>query len=191
MRIESYPELETPAALRRQVLDLHQQAWPADPGPDVGTAVHDPALHPVSMLLVEDDTVLAALDILTKDVGHAGAVYRAAGLSTVVTRADARGRGHGRHLVIAAREAMPELGADLGIFTCDRELREFYESAGWRVLAGTVLIGGSPGDPVPSDGPGFDKVTLAAFFSTAAQTAQSSFEHASVELYPGTIDKLW
>ena len=191
MRVESFPELETPPALRRQVLDLHRQAWPADAVPAVGEPIHDPALEPVSMLLVDGETVLAALAVLVKDVGHAGATFRAAGLSTVVTRADVRGSGHGRRLVIAARESMPERGIDLGLFTCDRELAGFYERSGWDVLAGAVLIGGTPDDPFPSDRPGFDKVTLAAFFSPAAQANRAAFEHARIELYPGRIDKLW
>jgi len=44
---------------------------------------------------------------------------------------------------------------------------------------------------VPSDQPGFDKVTMAAFFSAEAQRQQSSFQHSRIELFPGAIDKLW
>jgi GNAT superfamily N-acetyltransferase len=191
VRIETYAELETPPALRRQVLDLHQQAWPGEPVPDVDVPVHDQALHPVSLLLVDGATVLAALDILRKEIVHAGARFRAGGLSTVVTHPEVRGRGHGRRLVVAARAAMPGLGRDVGIFTCDRELAGFYERAGWQLLPGTVLIGGTPDDPFPSDQPGLDKVTFGAFFSPGAQAARPSFEHARIELYPGKIDKLW
>ena len=86
---------------------------------------------------------------------------------------------------------MPKRGIDLGLFTCDRELAGFYERCGWDVLAGTVLVGGTPDEPFPSDRPGFDKVTLAAFFSPAAQASRAAFEHARVELYPGEIDQLW
>lgn len=135
--------------------------------------------------------MLAALDILSKDLAHAGAIYRAAGLSTVVTGAEVRGSGHGRRLVTAARESMPKRGIDLGIFTCDRELAGFYQRAGWEVLVGTILVGGTADAPFPSDQPGFDKVTLAAFFSPAAQANRAGFEPARIELYPGEIDKLW
>lgn len=189
IRIVSSPEAETPSDLRSQVLALQEEAWPG-PSPE-GAAVHDPALRPRSMLLVDDGVVLAALDILFKELVHAGHRYDAGGLSTVVTRRDARGRGHGHRLVIAARESMAASGLDLGLFTCDRPLQGFYEGAGWRLLPGTVLVGGTRASPFPSDQPGFDKVTMAAFFSARARSHRSTFEHSRIELYPGEIDKLW
>jgi hypothetical protein len=143
------------------------------------------------MLLVDDGIVLAALDILRKEITHAGRSFQAGGLSTVVTRADVRGEGHGGRLVVAALQAMPAMGLDLGLFTCDSDLQNFYERAGWQLLPGAVLVGGTPANPFPSGQPGFAKVTLAAFFTPAALAARASFEHARIELYPGEIDKLW
>ena len=101
--------------------------------------------------------------------------------------------GHqtGRGEVAAARQMMILRGLDLGLFTCDRTLQAFYESAGWHLLPGTVLIGGTPIAPFPSDQPGLDKVTMGDFFSPAARREQASFYHARIELYPGEIDKLW
>ncbi|MFI5519809.1 GNAT family N-acetyltransferase [Streptomyces platensis] len=187
----TFPETDTPTALRTQVAELRDEAWPPDSGSAPGTFSHDPALRPVSMLLVEGDTVLAALDILAKEIMHTGERYRAAGLSTVVTRGTARGKGHGRRLVTAARAAMATMDLDIGLFTCDRPLQPFYESAGWQWLPGAVLIGGTPQDPFPSDRPGFDKVTMAAFFSPLGRDRRSSFPHSRIELYPGEIDRLW
>ncbi|MBT2510148.1 GNAT family N-acetyltransferase [Streptomyces sp. ISL-98] len=193
MQIVSFPEEATPFELRVQVRELQEQAWPSPPGsvapPDA--PAHDPVLRPLSMLLVDDGTLLAALDILSKEIVHAGGCFAAGGLSTVVTRREARGRGHGRHLVAAARETMVARKLDLGLFTCDSPLQAFYESAGWRVLPGAVLIGGTTQDPFPSDQPGFDKVTMADFFSPEARQAEASFRDSRIELYPGEIDKLW
>lgn len=201
VQLLSFAEAATPPELRMQVRGLHQEAWPAtEPrsGPsahDDGPTGHDPALHPVSMLLVDSGTVLAALDILSKPLVHAGRSYRAGGLSTVVTRRAVRGQGYGRRLVTAAHEAMasaePGLDLDLGVFTCDRPLQSFYESAGWHPLPGTVLVGGTPQAPFPSDRPGFDKVTMADFFSAAARRTRDAFRHTRLELYPGEIDRLW
>ena len=117
--------------------------------------------------------------------------FAAGGLSTVVTNERARGRGYGGQLVSAAREEMRAQGLDLGLFTCGRPLQAFYERAGWRVLPGAVLVGGTAQAPFPSDRPGFDKVTMADFFSAAGRAAQASFEHTRIELWPGEIDKLW
>jgi aminoglycoside 2'-N-acetyltransferase I len=186
VEIVSFPEGGTPGGLRAQVLELQRQAWPGTvPG-------HDPALRPLSMLLVDEGVVLASLDILFKDIAHAGHRLDAAGLSATVTRREVRGRGYGTGLVTAARNRMMLTpGLDLGVFTCDRPLQGFYASAGWQLLAGTVLVGGTPGAPFPSDQPGFDKVTMGDFFSAAARAERGLFYDARIELYPGEIDKLW
>jgi GNAT superfamily N-acetyltransferase len=188
-----------PPQLRRQVVALQEQAWPSDdPAAAAGVVhdpaaaagvVHDPALRPVSLLLVDDVAVLAALDILSKDLSHRGRRYAASGISTVVTDPTQRRRGHGRRLVTAAREAMQAGGADVGIFTCDRPLQAFYQSAGWCLLPNAVLVGGTLEEPFPSDR--LDKVVMACFFSERAQRHARSFDHARIELYPGRVDKLW
>ncbi len=188
VQIRSWPQAQVPPRLRAQVTALQDAAWPPD-DPGITGVTHDPALQPVSMLLLAGGTVLAALDILTKQLDHDGSRYLASGLSTVVTSPAHRRRGFGRQLASAARAAIEASGADLGIFTCDRPLRGFYESAGWHCLEGTVLIGGTPAQPFPSDQ--FDKVTMAAFFSARARAHAASFCHCRIGLYPGTIDKLW
>jgi aminoglycoside 2'-N-acetyltransferase I len=188
VQIESWLESAVPPTLRAQVVALQEEAWPGE-GPSVAGVAHDPALRPVSMLLIDDGAVLAALDVLSKDIVHGGQRYAASGLSTVVTGHAHRGRGYGRRLVAAALAAIRESGADLGIFTCDRPLQAFYEEAGWSMLPGSVLVGGTPEEPFPSDQ--FDKVVMAAFFSDLAQRHAESFRHARIELYPGPIDKLW
>ena len=65
----------------------------------------------------------------------------------------------------------------------------FYERAGWSVLPGTVLIGGTPEEPFPSDQ--FDKVTLAASFTAHARRNAGRLAGARIALYSGKIDKLW
>jgi len=185
-----FPEIATPRALREQVVAMQDWAWPRGDGTTSTTApIHDPALRPLSMLLVEEGRVLSALDILSKDLTHAGQRFAASGVSTMVTDEAQRGKGFGRTLIEAAKDEMGSGGADLGIFTCDAPLRSFYEHGGFAVLPGTVLVGGTRNEPFPSNL--FDKVTLAAFFSERAKLAAASFEHARVGLYPGSIDKLW
>lgn len=189
MRIETFPEGSVPRALRLQVVALQDQAWPVE-RPSGPEPWHDPALEPLSMLLVTDEgSVVAALDILSSSFGHAGETWRAQGLSAVVTDTAERGRGYGTRLVSAARERVSADGADLGIFTCDAYLLAFYERAGWEFLPGTVVIGGTREDPFPSDALG--KVTLGALFSERAWARRAAFVGARIELYPGLIDRLW
>jgi aminoglycoside 2'-N-acetyltransferase I len=190
MQIVSHPEGEVPLELRLQVVAIQEQAWPTD-HPSGPAPWHDPLLEPLSVLLVDDGRVLAALDILSKDIVHRGESYAASGLSAVVTDRDQRGNGYGHRIVEAARDVIATSGVDLGIFTCDRHLLRFYERAGWECLPGTVVVGGTRDDPFPSDR--FDKVTMAAFFSPKALAAASAgaFIGSRIELYPGEIDKLW
>lgn len=188
MRVVSFPESGVPLELRRQQVALQDRAWPADE-PSGPAPWHDPSLQPFSMLLLVDDRVVAALDVLTKVIEPGGHRLVVSGLSAVVTDAALQGRGYGRAIVEAGRELMRARGDDVGIFTCDRDLQRFYEMAGWQLLAGTVLIGGTPEDPFPSDVLG--KVTLGSFFSAAGRAAADHIVGRRVELYPGSIDRLW
>ncbi|GHC74158.1 GNAT family N-acetyltransferase [Streptomyces cinnamoneus] len=185
--VRTFAECEIPSALRLQAQAVREEAWPG-----LGGGAHDSALDPRTMLFVTPDgEVTAALDILSKDLVHDGRTYRASGLSAVATAEEHRGKGHGRRLVAAAREAIAHSGADLGLFTCDSGLRRFYGSAGWTVLEGAVVIGGTPEEPFPSDGPGFDKVTMAGFFTERARRHADTFRCSRIGLYPGEIDRLW
>ena len=184
-------QADLPERLRVQVARLERDAWPDDTPAPLTSHFHDRALEPVLLLLVEGGRVLASLAILHKELRHAGKTFAAAGLSAVTTRTDLRGRGLGHRLVTAARERLAGSAVDLGIFTCDRPLKGFYERAGWQHLAGTVLVGGTPAEPFRSDRPGFDKVTMAAFFSDRARAHRHEFVATDVELYPGAIDRLW
>ncbi|MET9855097.1 GNAT family N-acetyltransferase [Streptomyces sp. NPDC006450] len=194
---------ELPAGLAEQVAALEAQAWPgSSPG-------HDPELAPRAVLLRDaDGRVAACLALLHKPVRLAdGRTYRAAGLSGVVTRADVRGRGHGSRLVAAARAVLArDPAVDLALFSCDRELVPFYEAAGFEVLPGTVLVGGTPAEPLATDAPGLDKTVIGAFFGpdtrpsgedTAdddegrADQVRAAFTGIRVPLYPGTVDRLW
>ncbi|MFI5282182.1 MAG: GNAT family N-acetyltransferase [Candidatus Dormibacterales bacterium] len=187
MEILSFEDSALPADLRHQVEALEAQAWPPIPG--VPAHGHDPKLAPQAMVVVAGGRVVSSLAILSKEIVHGGIRFAASGLSAVVTDRAERGRGFGHSLVVAGREAIRASGADLGIFTCDEPLLSFYEEAGWQLLAGTALIGGTPQVPLPSDL--FAKVAVAAFFTEHARRHAASFHGARVELYPGEIDRLW
>ncbi|MGI5449504.1 GNAT family N-acetyltransferase [Streptomyces sp. CA-243310] len=185
LRVETY---ETPPApLAEQVRALEERAWPG------AGAGHDPALAPRTVLLVDGSgTVAASLALLRKEIHLPGRTWRAAGLSGVVTRPELRGRGIGGRLIAAARaELAADPTVDLALFSCDRPLGPLYEAAGFERLPGTVLVGGTPADPLATDAPGFDKTVLAAFLGPDPEPARTAFTGIRVPLYPGTIDRLW
>ncbi|MEU2394207.1 GNAT family N-acetyltransferase [Streptomyces sp. NPDC007369] len=185
MRIVTHPEADLPAELAAQVVELEEQAWPGN------RHGHDPELAPLMMLLLDaDGAVAASLALLHKPVRHAGRTYRAAGLSTVVTRREARGRGHGGRLVAAARAALAaDPAVDVVLFSCNRPLARFYEAAGFTRLPGAVLVGGTPEEPLATDAPGFDKEVLGDFPAGRAEAA--AFAGTRIALHPGLVDRLW
>ncbi|MFJ9548983.1 GNAT family N-acetyltransferase [Streptomyces erythrochromogenes] len=187
LRVLGFAEADVPAALAVQVAELEAAAWPGS------TPGHDPALAPRTLLLVDDaGTVAAALALLHKPIPLAGRTYRAAGLSAVVTRHALRGQGFGGRLVAAARaELAADPAVDLALFSCDRPLAPFYEAAGFAPLPGTVLVGGTPEDPLATDAPGFDKVVVAAFFTEAPAADRAAFTAVRVPLHSGSVDRLW
>lgn len=182
-----FAEADVPAALARQVAALEAEAWPGS------TPGHDPALAPRTLLLLDDaGTVAAALSLLRKEIRLGGRTYRAAGLSSVVTRTARRGQGLGGRLVAAARaELAADPAVDLALFSCDRPLAPFYQAAGFAPLPGTVLVGGTPEEPLATDDPGFDKLVPAAFFTGTPARDRAAFTGVRVPLHPGSIDRLW
>lgn len=191
LHILLFAEAEAPKGIRVQIVELQQRAWPSVEPPDPTAPTHDPALDPKTVVGVRDGKVIGALDILTKRITHAGSEFLVSGLSTVVTDENIRGAGYGQRLVAHAHEYIAGSGADLGLFSSDRWLAPFYEGAGWMVLPGTVLIGGTPDDPLPTDSPEFDKVVLGDVFTEHAKEYAATFVNARIELYPGSIDRLW
>jgi aminoglycoside 2'-N-acetyltransferase I len=135
--------------------------------------------------------VIASLRVLTTPIVHADMDLLAAGLSAVVTRESERRRGRATRLAAQATSWMAAQGFDLGSFTSDRPISGVYTAAGWHVLPGAVLVGGTREDPFPSDQPGRDKVVLAEFFSHTARRLRSTFDGAGIALYSGPIDRLW
>ncbi len=178
------------ARWQHEAWDLKQQAWP-----DPGETGHDPMLFPVPVLVLEADAsgegehVAASLDILTKTIEHAGQTYLASGLSAVVTDQARRGDGLGTALVTHARDHIRATAADLTLFSCDSSLISFYTRCGFEVVPGTVLIGGTPTDPLRTDDLG--KTVLADFISPLAIARADDFVDTQIALYPGLIDKLW
>ncbi|GLV86620.1 hypothetical protein Slala03_63090 [Streptomyces lavendulae subsp. lavendulae] len=189
LRLAAYPQAELPAELARQVAGIEARVWP---GSRFG---HDPLLRPRVLVLLDGDGVVGgSLTLLYKEVPCGGRVRRAAGLSGVVTRPEWCGRGLGGRLVAGARAVLDaDPAVDLALFSCDRPLAAFYERAGFERLPGTVLVGGTPDEPLATDAPGFDKEVLGAFFAAGADGGadRAALSGSRVALHPGTVDRLW
>jgi len=107
--------------------------------PDAATVIalwgRDPGRH-ARTFLAEDDRgrPVSALHYLPRPIRSAtGRPQRVGCLGSVATHPDARGRGHVRHLLAAAVDAMTAGGCAWSLlFTATPRV---YESAGWRTFA--------------------------------------------------------
>jgi hypothetical protein len=97
----------------------------------------------------------------------------------VATRRKARGQGHGRHLVTAARQAMAVKDLDLGLFTCDRPAPGVVPERRLAPAPSAVLIGETRLSPLPSDQLGFVKVVMADF----SRREPPPFQHVPLGAY--------
>lgn len=130
-----------------------------------------------------------------------------AGLAAQVAEVEARAwpgssPGHDPELrpsTVLLLDADGRVASSLALFSCDPELVPFYRAAGFEVLSGTVLVGGTPAEPLATDAPGLDKTVLGAFFGEGraadgegrADQVRAAFTGIRVPLCPGTIDRLW
>jgi len=129
-------------------------------------------MDPVSLVVLQNAIVVSHAVVLRKAMTHTGKQYSAFGLGSMVTNPSYRRQGFGRRILEYATEHMEQEGADIGVFTCDPHLAEFYNWNGWETTKSTPLVGGTEGKPFPSDKLG--KLTVIQFFSDRAKAQRNS-----------------
>jgi GNAT superfamily N-acetyltransferase len=129
----------------------------------------------VHFVLEERGFVISQAGVVWKAVTHDGVTYKAGGLTGVLTFPDFARRGFGTRVVEAATEYIAEVGADIGLTSCEPHLRSFYARAGWTPLTDTALLFGDPGSPVV-----VDELVLMLFVSEKGKKGRQSFEGRQV-----------
>jgi len=178
----AYPQAELPRDVKTQVITICDSEWPSGSSAEkrLRLPLHDPNRHPLIVVLTDDGIVLSYLAIPSTVIHHAGRTYRASGLSAVITHPLHRHHGYGRQIVTAARGVIAAGDADIGVFTCDPPLVDFYVQCGWTLMEHTAIIGGTREKPFPADSLG--KRTLMEFFSEQAKQHCGDFVGASLFL---------
>ncbi len=182
LKLFTYAQADFPADLKRQINAWMRVEWPEafrgkDPSDDLPP---DPNTHHTLLILADLPAVMSYTAVVSKNIDHAGEIYKAYGLSGVLTNPDFRRQGYGRKIVDAAAELIASSDADLSLFTCDPHLRGFYEGSGWKVLENSPLIGGTRAKPFPSDS--LNKLTMVRFLSARAQNNRAAFEGTPIYL---------
>ncbi|MGG0276599.1 GNAT family N-acetyltransferase [Bacillus rhizoplanae] len=191
-RIEllQFSQEDCPVYLKEQIIFLMRNEWPrAFEGQNEDIRWPDcPETQPTSLVLVENDVVISHIAIPCKHIKHRGQTYKTFGLSEVMTNPSYRNQGFGVRLVKEAVSFIEKTDPDIGIFTCEPSLVDFYTQGGWEQAKRTYLIGGTRNKPFRSDSLGL--CTMIRYFSDQAQQNRVAFEEADVYLELGE-GKLW
>lgn len=171
---------EIPPLLAAQVRSFGRIQWPG-----INTSLelwnHVPEPNPSLHFLVADGELLVAhASVRTRPVTHGGVTYRVAGLSTVFTYPDYRGRGLGERVVRAATEHVCSSDADLAMLFCGDRVKPLYERLGWIHLPTARITYGTP--PLLKS----DNHVLFLFLSDRGHAARRTFESETVHVGPST-----
>lgn len=189
IKLFHFPQKECPSYLRVQIISLMKQEWPqAFEGEEDLNWPDSPDTNPTSFLLVDNEKVISHVAVPFKLIEHKGQMYKAYGLSEVMTDPSYRNRGFGLRLLKEARLFIEKNHPDISIFTCKPSLVPFYTQGGWEHANHTCLVGGTRNQPFRSDELGL--ATMIRFISDKAQKNRLTFEGTDVYLELGER-KLW
>ena len=180
MKVLQYPQTDRSEKLRRSILTLQNTAWPS-------TSVNESLLwpgtlhyHKTSFVLIHEDILVSHVAVVGKDIIHEGIVYRAFGLSEVVTHPSYQKRGYGLELIKQAFRYIEGNDPDISVFTCNPSLVNFYTKGGWTHIKDTCVVGGSIDNPFRSDSLGL--ATMMCFHSRMAKDNQVNFLNSDIYL---------
>ncbi len=126
------PHGQLPSHLECQVLSFTRVHWWEGFSGDLRLRdwIHRPEQHPFHFVLAENRVLISYVGVIWKYLEHAGERYKTYGLSGVFTYPAFRCQGYGSRLVEEATEHIRRSDADIGLFTCDPSLRDFYGASG-------------------------------------------------------------
>ena len=88
----------------------------------------------------ENDKPVSHVGLLFHPLHLDGREVLVAGVSSVITLPEARGKGYARRLMSEAADEMRRRSVDFGALFCSTELRPFYASQGWQLLDHPVTV---------------------------------------------------
>lgn len=143
------PTSQLPSLWKWQILAFQRIVWTEGfvgkhQGRDWITREAD---HPISLLLVDGERVLAHVNVVWKTLQYIDSSYKAYGLTGVFTFPERRGQGYGLQLVQHATKYIDRQDGDIALFHCDPDNVAFYQRAGWEARPDAQTLIGSRSDP--------------------------------------------
>ncbi|MGE0539180.1 MAG: GNAT family N-acetyltransferase [Dehalococcoidia bacterium] len=167
----TYAAAALPSHLRWQILDFLRMEWPEGFAGDnrLREWISPAHEHPMHIVLVDGDLLVSHTEVKRKDLEHDGVIYKAYGLSGVLTYPQFRREGYGLQVVEAGKRHIERTDADIAIF--NSRLRGFYERAGFIPMESLHMTYGDPAHPTVSD-----ETTFMLFLTEKGRAGRRSFE---------------
>jgi predicted acetyltransferase len=177
-----YPVDEFPPLLECQVRDFVRIVWPASNVDDRSVPLGPRDRDPVHVVIVDGDTLISHVQLLTFTIDHADESYRVMGVSGVLTYPNFRKHGYGRKVVEAATQYIGAQNVDFGMLFTMPELGKFYGQFGWVQMPNLDILAGDKDAPQLRE-----EFTLMLPVNERGHQAVKTFENAAV--YVGA--RLW
>lgn len=173
----TYPSAELPAELKCQILAFLRVQWPEgfvgeNRLRDWITKEED---HPIHIMLVEAGVLISHTNVVWKYLEHAGQIYKTYGLTGVFTYPAFGRQGYGSQIVVAGTAYISASDADIGMFHCGYDLRNFYAHSGWIPMENSTTLIGPTDNPIISN-----ELMMMQFFSEKGQRGRGKFEREPV-----------
>lgn len=174
----AYTSADYPADLKCQTLSFLRMEWPEGFVGDnrLRDWITQASDHPLHLVLVEAGILISHLNVVWKDLDHAGLTYKTYGLTGVFTYPAFRKQGYGSRLVASGTDSIRASDADIAMFHCDFHLRNFYAQHGWEPLDQARTYIGPPEAPVLVK----DEILMMQFLSTKGQQGRTTFERQPI-----------
>jgi predicted N-acetyltransferase YhbS len=164
-----YPDDVFPAELHWQAVSLMRVEWPFIEGGNL-RRTYPSNLSPTHIVMEDDGLLLSYAAVIHLRLEHAGDVFRARGLGSVLTFPSSRRQGLGSQVVAAATALIRNSDADVAALFTGDDLERFYARHGWEAQPGaeTFVTSHSTLEPIPA-------LRLMLFLSRKGRAARQAF----------------
>lgn len=175
LKVETVVYHQATLELKDSINDLIQKVWPSD-----DLEVHKKDLSVQSFYLMMNHQIVSYAGVIQLDVSINNHLYHIGGLSCVATDPSYTKQGLGFQVVEKATEWMSD-NLDFGVFTCKRELVDFYHHAGnWQLEPNVILVANRDKGALSSNN--LDVVVIMQLFSKKAILAKEEITNSTIYL---------
>jgi predicted acetyltransferase len=138
--------------------------------------INNPEENAIHVVITTQNAILVSYcAVVRKQLFHAQEIYNCWGLTGVLTYPAFRGRGFGKRIVDIGTKIIKESGADIGMFHCDEQLKDFYQKSGWAPMENAITLLGDKDHLEKSE-----ELMMMLFLSEKALNNRAVFENTPV-----------